>query len=148
MDQKTTGELMQVLNHLSDQSELTDYLNELGEPLADSFLSYYNAFPQVQSMSKTALLQKSGLNKTTFYHIMNGNRQPGRDHILALCLAAGLTLPETQRALELTEHGILYSRNRRDAILIFCINRGIRSHMDVNELLDQFGEELLVVERD
>ncbi len=147
MDQKTTGELMQVLNHLSDQSELTDYLDELGEPLADAFLPYYNALPQVQSLSKTQLLQMSGLNKTTFYHIMNGNRQPGRDHIIALCLAAGLTISETQRALELTKQGILYSKNRRDAILIFCINRRITNHMDVNELLDQFGENLLVEEK-
>ncbi|MBQ6441523.1 MAG: XRE family transcriptional regulator [Lachnospiraceae bacterium] len=148
MDQKTTGELMQVLNHLSDQSELTDYLNELEESPPESFLEYFHAFANVQSMPKTELLQRCGLNRTTFYHIMNGNRQPGRDHIIALCLAAGLTLPETQRALELTEHGILYSRNRRDAILIFCINRGITNHMDVNELLDQFGEALLVAERE
>ena len=138
---------MQVLTHLTEQSELNEYLEDLEKPAADSFLDYYNSFPQVQAMSKAALLQKSGLNRTTFYHIMNGNRQPGRDHIIALCLAAGLTVAETQRALEVTEHGILYSRNRRDAILIFCMNRGITSHMDVNELLDQFGEPLLVAEK-
>ncbi len=139
---------MQVLSHLTEQSELIDYIDGLENPVADSFLDYYNSFPQVKAMSKKELLQKSGLNKTTFYHIMNGNRHPGRDHIIALCLAAGLTISETQRALELTKQGILYSKNRRDAIIIFCINRGITNHMDVNELLDQFGEDLLVAEKE
>lgn len=148
MDQKTTGELMQVLNKLSDQTELNDYLDELDESPAESFLEYFRTFPQVQTLSKTGLLQRCGMNRTTFYHIMNGNRQPGRDHIIALCIAAGLTVSETQRALELSKQGILYSRSRRDAILIFCINHGITNHMDVNELLDQFGEDLLVSEKE
>lgn len=57
-------------------------------------------------------------------------------------MAAGLSLAETQRALKIAGVPILYARNRRDAILIFSIHKGL-SVIAANELLDQFDEESL-----
>ena len=53
----------------------------------------------------------------------DGRRSPSRDKVISLCLALKLELPETQRALTLTKNGQLYSKNKRDSILIFemCI---------------------------
>lgn len=51
-------------------------------------------------------------------------------------------LTETQRLLEVTNLGILYARNRRDAILIFCINKEL-SVTDTEELIDRMGETTL-----
>ena len=71
---------------------------------------------------------------------MKGTRSPGRDKILRLCLAAGLTFKETTRALELGGCAILYARNRRDIILTVSVNQ----HASVDEtnlLLFKYGEE-------
>lgn len=131
MDQKKTDELYKILNQISTESNLTDYLSSLDENSpGEVFLPWFENFPTVQSMEKPELMRLSGIKKSTFYQIMSGRRNPDRNHILALCLAAGLDLASTQRALELTKKGILYAKNRRVAILIFCFNNGITNHME------------------
>jgi hypothetical protein len=73
---------------------------------------------------------------------MKGTRNPSRDKVLRLCLAANLTLRETTRALELAGCAPLYPRRRRDIILTVAINQkaGV---IDANLLLDKYGEEPL-----
>ena len=93
----------------------------------------------MQARSKNELIRESGLDRTYAYHILNGSRKPSRDKIVALSLAAGLDLTETQRGLELTHEGILYAKNRRDAVLIYAVKNQL-SVMAANELLAQFGE--------
>lgn len=68
--------------------------------------------------------------------------KPGRDRIFALCLAAGLSLDETQRCMKLAGHAPLYVKNRRDAILMFSINTRMNV-MQTEELLDEYEESLL-----
>ena len=73
---------------------------------------------------------------------MKGTRNPGRDKVLRLCLAAELTLRETTRALELSGNAVLYPRRRRDIIITVAINQktGV---INANLLLDKYGEEPL-----
>lgn len=54
----------------------------------------------------------------------------------------GLSLKETQRGLKIGNEPVLYSRNKRDAIIIFCINEG-KNLMDTEELLTEYGENSL-----
>lgn len=143
MDQKTTRELEEVLKNTKDADMLEDYLEELPtlQPY-ETFREYYKDIIKDKELDNTDLIQKSGIERTYYYQLMNGTRSPGRDKILLLCITAGFTLKETQRALEIANAGTLYSKNRRDAILIFCIERKLNM-IDTNELLDQFGESLL-----
>ena len=53
-----------------------------------------------------------------------------------------LTLRETNRMLEAGGVSSLYSKSRRDAIIIFCLERGC-SLQRVNEELYRFGEETI-----
>ena len=53
-----------------------------------------------------------------------------------------LTLQERNRLLTIAKAGILYSKNRRDAILIFGLEREL-SLIDINELLYEMGEDVL-----
>lgn len=143
MNPKTTQELLNILNSIDQEKELTAYIDEIDEhPSAGSFYEYFLSLPEVASQKKTELLKKSDMDRGYFYMLLRGDRNPGRDNAITLCLAAGLDLAQVQRALEITNLGILYSKNRRDAILIFCINQGL-SVIDTNELLDRFGEKTL-----
>jgi DNA-binding phage protein len=135
---KKTEELMNVLVSADSEPELHDYLGGL-DPLPADFAAYFTALPKVQARSKNELIRESGLDRTYAYHILNGSRKPSRDKIVALSLAAGLDLTETQRGLELTHEGILYAKNRRDAVLIYAVKNQL-SVMAANELLAQFGE--------
>ena len=73
---------------------------------------------------------------------MKGTRSPGRDKVLRLCLAAGLNLRETTRALELSGNAVLYARNRRDIILTVAVNQ-MADVDDTNLLLFRYGEKPL-----
>ena len=53
--------------------------------------------------------------------IMRGVRAPGRDTLLSLAFALGLNIENTQRLLTIGERNILYTRVRRDAIIIYCL---------------------------
>lgn len=140
---KTTAELMNILSSANREKELSEYIDRLEEiPRASSFHSYLLSLLEEKALKKADLVKKSGLERTYCYQLLNGTRRPGRDNAILLCIAAGLNLTETQRALEISNLGILYAKNRRDAILIFCINKCL-SVADTEELLDRFGEKTL-----
>lgn len=60
--------------------------------------------------------------------------------VLQIAFAMALTLKETNRALTAAGVSVLNCKDRRDAIIIFCIDRGC-SLQKVNEELYRFGEE-------
>lgn len=142
MDRKSTNELLHTLTNLTSSGSLEHYVSDPDHFTQMRFTDYYNSLPEVKERKYTDLIRESGIERTYFYQIMNGRRQPGRDKIILLSLAAGLSLKEVQRALEITGLGILYSRNRRDAILIFAFTKGL-GVSDAQELLSHFGEEVL-----
>ena len=93
-------------------------------------------------VENSELIQKSGLERSYYYQVMKGTRSPGRDKVLRLCIAAGLSLRETTRALELSGNAPLYPKNRRDIIITVAINQSA-SVDDANLLLYKYGEEPL-----
>ena len=143
MDQSTTGKLSEILADIDSTHGMDRYMEH--PKVADSFRSFagfFRSLPAVQQMDNAELIQKSGLERSYFYQVMKERRSPGRDKVLRLCLAAGLTMKETTRALELSENAVLYPRNRRDIILTVAINRKAGVD-DANLLLYQYGEEPL-----
>ncbi len=58
-----------------------------------------------------------------------------RDTILRICYGAELDFEETQHVLKLYHMPLLYARDKRDAMLISCINHRIGGIIEVNEML-------------
>lgn len=65
---------------------------------------------------------------------------PSRNKVLQIAFAMALTLKKANRALTAAGVSVLNCKDRRDAIIIFCIDRGC-SLQKVNEELYRFGEE-------
>ncbi len=144
MDRETTSELQKILKNIHSEPDLNEYLGSEGtiSPYT-SFSDYFLSLPEVSEMPRTELIRKSGLERTYAYQILNGTREkPGRDKILRLCLAAGLGADQVRKALEAGKEAPLYPRNRRDAILIFAVNKKCGVD-DAQMLLDSFGEKLI-----
>jgi transcriptional regulator with XRE-family HTH domain len=141
---KTTHELSETLGKASSTPDLTKYLKNLndGNAAFENFHDFFLSLPEVKKYSFSELIRRSGIERTYFYQIMNGKRKPGRDKVLLLCLAAGLSLEETQHALACGQHSLLYVRNRRDAVLVFALNNQL-SVQDTQELLSEFHEKIL-----
>ncbi len=143
MGEKKTGELENILGRARNRKSLDEYLEkEKPESGEGGFTDYFLSLDEVRKYPKAELVRKSGIDRTYCYQILSGRKKPGRDKVLALCLAAGLSLEETQRGLKKAGEAPLYAKNRRDAILLFAVN----NHLDVlktEELLDEYGEKLL-----
>ena len=143
MDQKTTGELMQLLSSAKNISDLKQYTDALPDMTSSvTFPEYLNKLMRTRSMTASKLIAASQIQRNYEYQILDGRRSPSRDKVISLCLALKLELPETQRALTLTKNGQLYSKSKRDSILIFALGKKL-SVIDTNVLLEEMNEPVL-----
>ncbi|MEE1164279.1 MAG: hypothetical protein UHU21_11405 [Lachnospiraceae bacterium] len=143
MEESTTSNLAKVLKNIDTAQEMEQYM-ELPEVMnsCQTFPEYFRSLPAVQEMDTGELIRSSGLERSYYYQVMKGTRSPGRDKVLRLCLAAGLNLKETTRALELSGNAVLYPRKRRDIILTVAVNQ-MADVDDTNLLLFKYGEKPL-----
>ena len=116
-----------VASHDFPAASLSDYLNQL---LAE------------KGLERAHVVRMADLNETYGYQIFTGARNPSRDKVLQIAFAMALTLRETNRALTAACASALNCKDRRDAIIIFCIDRGC-SLQKVNEELYRFGEKIV-----
>lgn len=143
MHPTATDELLKILNAANTVEELADYTAATSEQTpAKPFHQYVEELLHDKGISASQLIQKAQLQRTYGYQILSGAKNPGRDKVLAICLALSLTLEETQRALTLTKEGILYPKNRRDAVIIFALNKGF-TVLETNDLLYNVEEDIL-----
>lgn len=131
----STDELLKILRSSRSKEHLDQYTAMIEkQPAYSNFAAYMKAFLQEHDMTDAALIKASLLPRTYAYQILNGTKNPGRDKVLALCIAAGMDYEETQRALALSNMGKLYPRRREDSIIIFALEQKL-SVLQTNELL-------------
>ncbi len=109
--------------------------------LTERTLSEYLQYLLVEHGLKRAdVIREANLNSTFGYQIFTGQRQASRNKVLQLAFAMHLSLLETNRLLQAAKVNELYCKNRRDAIMIFCLDHGC-SLQETNEELYRFGED-------
>ncbi len=113
--------------HEITHRSLSDYLGELLE---------------CKGLKRSQVVRDAGLNETFGYQIFKGQRNPSRDKVLCLALAMGCSLVETGRLLKAAGANELYCKDRRDAIIIFGIDRGL-GLQEIDGELYRFGEKTL-----
>ena len=112
---------------VSGNRELTDYLFERLE---------------ARGGKRADVVHESGINQTVVYDIQ-GKSRPGRDHAIMLAFGLRCDLRQTQRLLRLAGVSELWCKQRRDAILIWCIDRGYTREQADDELF-RLGEKTLL----
>jgi hypothetical protein len=143
MNQKTTDELLHLLSSIDTEEELKEYTGHLNDMFCyHSFAEYLNDKILENGMSAASIIRDAQIQRTYGYQILNGTKNPGRDKVIAFSLALHLSLDDTQRALVLSGESILYSKDRRDSILIFSVQRKL-SVQQANELLFDMDEAVL-----
>lgn len=142
MDEKTTDELNHILKSCTTLSHLEAALTELPEKERLTLKCYLEELLETKGLNKADVIREANIARTYGYQIFQGERLASRDKLIALSAAMHLTLQECNRLLTIAKAGILYSKNRRDAILIFGLEREL-SLIDINELLHEMGEDVL-----
>jgi len=139
MDEQTTRKLEETLKKLTSDQECEDFLKNQKGRKYSGFNDYINAYMAENEVEKSEIARRSNLDKSYAYQVMNEMRNAGRDKILAVCIAAGMNYAETNRGLESAGLRALYPKDERDAWIAICINRGMNSVMEVNEVLSEKG---------
>lgn len=138
MNNYPTDALEKVLKNTSP-TEFDDYIKEHADSIASGerpFADYMRITIKQKGLSQQTVIERAGFSAKYGYLLLaqlKNTRQ--RDYILRLCLAAEMSLSETQRALKLYGMSELYAKIPRDAIMIIALNRGIHSIAQVNEML-------------
>lgn len=91
--------------------ELSDYLHQL--------------LDERGGMKRADVVRASKLNSTVVYDIFGGKSLPGRDHAIMLAFGLRCSLRETQRLLRLAGVSELWPKDRRDAVIIWCVENGL-----------------------
>ena len=139
----TTQELLKILHTTRTTSELHEYTDTLESNSGfQNFSEYFFHILKEKEITESMLIRNSQIQRTYAYQILTGTKNPGRDKVIALCLAAHMNLDETQRALTLANLGQLYPRRHRDSILIFALEQCL-DVQQTNELLFEENEDIL-----
>lgn len=104
-----------------------------------SAAEYLNCLLDKKGLKRAAVIKAAGLNETFGYQIFKGERQGSRNKMLQLAFAMQLSLTETNRLLQAARVNELYPKDRRDAIIIFCLDKGYTLREAECELY-RFGE--------
>ena len=132
-----------VLEKLSDTKSITEFL----EANKDAFeLLTIGEYIELELKSrndiKASVIRKSGINKRFFYDILSGKKTPNRRYIIRIFLSLGLDLADVQWYLKACDYNQLYAKNKRDAIIIYCIQKKL-TVKDCNNMLNKVGLENL-----
>ena len=142
MAEKTTN-LFDKLNSVQGTRELNNYIKSLeNESISPTFAGYISYIVSSKDLSRSEVISKSLIERTYGYQIFNGTKKAGRDKIIALCVAADMSLDEVQRGLEIAKEGILYPRDARDSLIIFAVNNHYSVHKLNNLLAEQSFDAL------
>lgn len=131
----TEGLLDELLSSPNPEAYLDSH--DFGERTLSEYLQ---RLLEEKHLERAQVVRMANLNETFGYQIFKGERNPSRNKVLQIAFAMALSLRETNRALSAAGVNALNCKNRRDAIIIFCIDRGC-SLQKVNEELYRFGEE-------
>ena len=135
MARKSTNDLQ---HQLMNAPDLSRFLSEHREEFVqEEFSVLLQELFQRSGMSKAALAKKSGMSEVYLHQIFSGLRNPSRNRIICLCFGLNAAVEETQELLKRSGNAPLYTRNRRDAIVLYALQNG----MALDELNDRLFSE-------
>lgn len=132
-----------ILNQLGGDQSFTEILNENKDSFFYKSIGQYILDEiQKQNTTKAKVIKQSGINKRFFFHIISDNKRPSRRYVIRIFLALKLDLKDIQWYLKACDYPQLYARDKRDAVIIYCINHKI-SVPECNTMLNKVGLENL-----
>ncbi|MBQ8802879.1 MAG: hypothetical protein IJZ53_04505 [Tyzzerella sp.] len=141
--EKSTNNLMNTLKQTSP-SELKGYLQENFSEGTPSFSNYLDILFVQKNLKRQDVLIRANLPQKYGYKLLTGEvHTTNRDKILCICFAMEMSLKQTQRALKLYGMNELYTKIKRDVLLIVALGQKIYDIDKVNEMLINEDEQPL-----
>ena len=130
-------------SELKQAKNLQEFFKGNGKELqAKSVPEYLNDMLIKYDVEKSDVVRRSGLSGTYAYQIFDGKKSAGREKLIQLAFGFPLNLEETQRLLRFGGHSELYVKKKREAFLMYALEKGYNVNQ-VNELLYENAEKTL-----
>ncbi len=124
-----------LLGGIFKASRVEDYLKAQEVSMrVPSLPEHLEALCGERNILRADVIRRSGLDRSFGFQIFQGTKNPSRDKVIQLAVGFGLDYEETQGLLRIARKSALYPRIKRDAALIYCINRRL-SFTDTQALL-------------
>ena len=109
------------------------------EHIVDLPLSeYLNRLRKEKKLKRSEVVVRTGLDRGYVYEIFAGKKKPSRDKLITIAFGMKLSEEETQEMLRLSGHRELWTKDERDDLLLFAIQRGM-SLEEVHAELERYG---------
>ena len=147
--QEKTSRLEDALTNVRTSQQREQFLKQYTEDGYDRFADYLNEYMAEHDIDLAELLCRSNISRNYVYNIINGDRNPGREKIIALCIGAGMNCSEINRALKIAQEGILYAKDERDARIMIAVNQGNATVTEIAEddLMQAFSSAIDEMEK-
>lgn len=131
-----------LLERLLAASRPEEYLDAEGVGTRE-LIDYLQERLDATGLKRADVIRGSGINPTVVYDIFAGKSRPGRDHAIMLAFGLRCDLRQAQRLLRLAGVSELWCKQRRDAILIWCMENGL-TREEADDELFRLGEKTLL----
>ena len=128
---------------LSSESELDIFIEHNIVNQYKSFSEYFNEYVGAHDLELPPIIRKSNLDRGYFYNIVNGDKKPGRDKVLCICIGAGMDVKHLNRGLRIAKYTKLDPKDERDLRIRFAVQNGEDNILNINITLDENGLEIL-----
>ena len=95
-----------------------------------------------RNLSKAEVAKAAGMSEVYLHQLISGRRKPSRTRLLCISIGLKLSLEETQNLMQHAGMAMLYSKSRRDAIIIYGISHKLNL-FEINDLLFDADEDTL-----
>ena len=119
---------------MPSSNNLDRFLSENNENFRDTPLQL-----TLQRLYKAALAKQSGISEVYLHQLFSGCRFPSRNRLLCVCFGLGASVEDAQDLLRQARHAPLYTRDRRDAIILY----GLSHSMTLFQINDKLFTEKL-----
>lgn len=109
---------------------------------APDFYTLLKSYCEQREMLPAHVIEQSQIERTYGHQLFNGTRRPSRDKVIQLALGLGLSVDETQRLLRAAGKSQLYPRLKRDAVILYALQKKLPI-LTVQENLTKYGLTLL-----
>lgn len=135
-----------LLNGIFQASSLSKFLAEHEASLRLPTLpAYLNTLCQTKGLERCEVVKRAGIDRSFGFQIFQGTKCPSRDKIIQLAIGFGMGLDEAQELIKISQKTALYPRVKRDAAIIYCLNRHL-DFTDTQAVLS--GMKLAILGRD
>ena len=132
-----------LLRGLFKASQIESYLQtEAAAFKMQPFHEFICELCEQKGMLRVEVVRRSGIERSYGFQIFQGTKKPSRDKVIQIAIGFELDYEGTQELLKYARHSALYPRFKRDAAIIYCLNKRL-GFTQTQEMLARIGSPIL-----